>query len=94
MRDTVLATAVAGMMTGAAPAGAGRLHVACNQYPWGAFYAREKKDFNALLDAGLAEVEASGNRWIRAGSGGAAADRADGAAAEETRAGDAVAVRQ
>ena len=46
LRDTVLTTALAGMMTGAAQAGAGRLHVACNQYPWGTFYAREKKDFN------------------------------------------------
>ena len=37
-----------------------RLHVACNQYSWLVFYSREKKDFNASLDAGLAEVAASG----------------------------------
>ncbi len=31
-----------------------------NVYPWGTFYAREKKDFNADLDAGLAAVKAAG----------------------------------
>jgi len=38
----------------------GKLHLACNQYPWGVFYAREKRDFGASLDAGLAEVAQSG----------------------------------
>ena len=70
LRDSVLATAMAGVMTGAAQAGSGRLHVACNQYPWGTFYAREKKDFNALLDPGLAEVKASGNDGFEPGVGG------------------------
>src|SRR5512136_901201 len=70
LKDTMLATAVAGAMTGAAKAGSDRLHVACNQYPWGTFYAREKKDFNALLDSGLAEVKASGNDGFEPGVGG------------------------
>ncbi len=38
----------------------GKLHIACNQYVWGVFYQREGKDFGASLDAGLAEVAASG----------------------------------
>jgi inosose dehydratase len=66
----VWATALAGAMTGAARGGSGRLHVACNQYPWGTFYSREKKDFNALLDSGLAEVKASGNDGFEPGVGG------------------------
>ena len=44
--------------------------MACNQYPWGTFYARQKKDFNALLDSGLAEVKASGNDGFEPGVGG------------------------
>ena len=38
----------------------GKLHLACNQYPWTTFYSREKRDFNADLDKGLSEVAASG----------------------------------
>jgi len=68
--DTVMATTIAGAVTAVARAGSGRLHVACNQYPWGTFYARDKKDFNALLDAGLAEVKASGNDGFEPGVGG------------------------
>jgi len=37
----------------------GRLHLACNQYPWAVFYARDKRDFNKELDKGLGEVAAS-----------------------------------
>ncbi len=70
LRDTVAATALAGVMTCAGKAGSGKLHVACNQYPWGTFYSREKKDFNALLDSGLAEVKASGNDGFEPGVGG------------------------
>src|SRR5512146_1547888 len=70
LRDTVWVTTMAGMATKMAKAGSGRLHVACNQYPWGTFYAREKKDFNAWLDAGLAEVKASGNDGFEPGVGG------------------------
>jgi inosose dehydratase len=38
----------------------GRLHLACNQYPWTVFYARDKRDFNQELDKGLGEVAVSG----------------------------------
>lgn len=54
------------MATGAGAGGSmdrrktGKLHLACNQYPWLVFYAREGKDFSASLDSGLAEVAASG----------------------------------
>ena len=40
--------------------GQGRLHLACNQYPWTVFYSRENRDFNENLDEGLAEVSVSG----------------------------------
>jgi len=36
-----------------------RLHLACNQYPWTVFYARDKRDFNKELAKGLGEVAAS-----------------------------------
>jgi len=64
------AAALAGAVTGAARAGSGKVHVACNQYPWGTFYARQKKDFNKLLDSGLAEVKASGLDGFEPGVGG------------------------
>jgi inosose dehydratase len=38
----------------------GKLHLACNQYPWQQFYRRDNRDFGASLDAGLAEVAQSG----------------------------------
>jgi len=38
----------------------GKLHLACNVYPWTVFYQRDGRDFNKDLDAGLAEVAASG----------------------------------
>lgn len=61
---------MAATMSARAKADAGKLHVACNQYPWGTFYARQKRDFNALLDSGLAEVKASGNDGFEPGLGG------------------------
>lgn len=36
-----------------------KLHLACNQYPWSVFYARDNRDFNKELDKGLSEVAAS-----------------------------------
>lgn len=36
------------------------LHLATNQYPWGTFYGREKRNFEQSLDAGLGEVAAAG----------------------------------
>ncbi|MGA2502368.1 MAG: sugar phosphate isomerase/epimerase, partial [Tepidisphaeraceae bacterium] len=38
----------------------GKLHLACNHYPWLVFYRRDKRDFDAALDVGLAEVAQSG----------------------------------
>ncbi len=38
----------------------GRVYVATNVYPWYTFYRREKRDFNADLDAGLAAVARAG----------------------------------
>jgi inosose dehydratase len=37
-----------------------KLHLACNQYPWTVFYARDNRDFNQELDEGLGDVTASG----------------------------------
>ncbi len=39
---------------------AGKLHLACNQYPWTVFYQRENRNFNNELDKGLGELAASG----------------------------------
>lgn len=36
----------------------GKLHLACNQYPWTVFYARENRNFNEELDKGLGELAA------------------------------------
>ncbi len=61
------AGAVAGSALVAAPSArlaraeaARKLYLACNHYPWIVFYRREGRDFNASLDAGLAEVAQSG----------------------------------
>ena len=70
LRDTVLAAGLAVGISGVTRAGTGQLHVACNQYPWSVFYGREGKDFNAMLDAGLAEVAASGIDGFEPGVGG------------------------
>ena len=59
------------LVTGSALLGAGtanraeaktgaKLHLATNQYPWFVYYRREKRDFNASLDSGLAGVAQSG----------------------------------
>lgn len=64
---TGLAAATPAMVLRAA---SGKLHVACNQYSWSVFYAREKKDFNTSLDAGFADVAASGIDGFEPGVGG------------------------
>jgi len=38
----------------------GKLHLACNQYPWTVFYQRDNRNFNNELDKGLGELAASG----------------------------------
>jgi inosose dehydratase len=71
LRTAVAATGLAAVGSAAVrAASSGRLHVACNQYPWGTFYARQKRDFNKQLDAGLAEVRASGLDGFEPGVGG------------------------
>jgi len=70
LKTTMLTATAPAAMGVVAAAGAKGPHVACNQYPWGVFYAREGKDFNASLDAGLAEVAASGIDGFEPGVGG------------------------
>ncbi|RPJ33670.1 MAG: sugar phosphate isomerase/epimerase [Planctomycetaceae bacterium] len=76
LRDVVMTSGLAVMapapMSAVAWAGVEKLHVACNQYSWSVFYAREKKDFNASLDAGFADVSASGIDGFEPGVGGLA----------------------
>jgi len=55
--SALLATSGAGLLEAQSP---GKLHVASNQYQWGVFYQRQGRNFNADLDAGLAEVAKSG----------------------------------
>ena len=38
----------------------GKLHLACNQYPWSVFYRREGREFSPTLDVAIAEVARSG----------------------------------
>jgi inosose dehydratase len=41
-------------------ANGGTLHIATNQYPWGTFYGREGRNFDASLDEALGEVASCG----------------------------------
>ena len=66
-RRRILEAAVAGgaaLLTdwtdAAEPEPRGGPHFAANQYPWFMFYGRQKRDFNASLDASLAEVARTG----------------------------------
>jgi inosose dehydratase len=68
------AAAVAAPLAGRyAPAADSGLHVACNQFCWLNMYRRQNKDFNADLDAGLAEVKRSGMDGLEAMLGSPAA---------------------
>lgn len=59
--QTAAATALTAPLFGrAAFAADSKLHVACNQFCWMNMYGRQGKNFNANLDAGLAEVKKSG----------------------------------
>ncbi|MEJ2701597.1 MAG: sugar phosphate isomerase/epimerase [Sedimentisphaerales bacterium] len=63
VKDVALAGSalVAGAATARAKqANRGKLHLACNQYPWTVFYARDHRDFNKELDSGLAELASCG----------------------------------
>jgi inosose dehydratase len=63
VRDLALAGGALAMSTDSARSfgqnRSGKLHLACNQYPWTVFYARDDRDFNQELDKGLSEVAAS-----------------------------------
>ncbi len=64
--STLAASATGTLLLGAMPgegrgaSGDGKLHLATNSYPWLTFFARDGRDFNASLDAGLEEVSRSG----------------------------------
>jgi inosose dehydratase len=59
--QTAAATVLTAPLVGrAAFAADSKLHVACNQFCWMNMYGRQGKNFNADLDAGLAEVKKSG----------------------------------
>jgi len=59
-RRFVAASSLAARAAGAAPPPKEKLHVATNEYPWGTFYAREKRSFSDSLDGVLGEVAAAG----------------------------------
>ena len=63
VKDLALAGGVLAMGASSADSAgqnrSGKLHLACNQYPWTVFYARDNRDFNQELDKGLSEVAAS-----------------------------------
>lgn len=71
LRSALAATGSA--MLGAAVAkagddsGASKLHLACNQYPWQTFFARQRRDFNRDLGASIAEVAATGIQGFEPG---------------------------
>lgn len=65
-----LGAPLAGRLTQAAEP---KIHVACNHFCWINMYRRQGKDFNADLDAGLAEVKRSGMDGLEAMLGDAAA---------------------
>jgi len=73
LRDTVLTTgalaASPALLNSIAQAQSEGLHVACNSYSWAVFFGREGRDFNKSLDAGLAEVAASGLDGFEPGAG-------------------------
>ncbi len=61
LRDTALAAGTLALSSSLTRATAeDRIHVACNSYSWNVFYQREGRNFDQSLDAGLAEVAASG----------------------------------
>jgi len=73
LQTTAAAVAAAPLAGRFASAADARLHVACNQFCWINMYRRQNKDFNADLDAGLAEVKRSGMDGLEAMLGSPAA---------------------
>jgi inosose dehydratase len=72
LKAGVVAAGLAAVPGARGSAASGKLHVACNQYSWTVFYQREGRDFNQSLDAGLADVAASGLDGFEPGVGGLA----------------------
>ncbi|MBC8876963.1 MAG: sugar phosphate isomerase/epimerase [Planctomycetes bacterium] len=71
--QSAAAMALAAPLTGRlARAAETKMHVACNHFCWINMYRRQSKDFNADLDAGLAEVKRSGMDGLEAMLGDAA----------------------
>lgn len=66
LRTAAASTIVAPLIGQIAFAAQSKLHVACNQFCWINMYRRHGKDFNADLDAGLAEVKRSGMDGLEA----------------------------
>lgn len=62
IKDLTLSAAILCAGSRLAPAADAKpaLHIASNQYPWGTFYRRQNRNFDANLDAGLADVAAAG----------------------------------
>lgn len=73
LRTAAASTIVAPLIGQIAFAAQSKLHVACNQFCWINMYRRHGKDFNADLDAGLAEVKRSGMDGLEAMLGNPAA---------------------
>lgn len=73
LRTAAAAVVTAPLITRPALGGESKLHVACNQFCWINMYRRHGKDFNADLDAGLAEVKRSGMDGLEAMLGNPAA---------------------
>jgi inosose dehydratase len=72
LNRTLLASGAVALSPALSSARSKGLHVACNSYSWTVFYQREGRDFNKSLDAGLADVAASGLDGYEPGVGGAA----------------------
>ena len=60
IRTSAAAALAAPLAARSVGAAAPKLHVACNQFCWINMYGRAKRDFNADLDAGFAQVKQSG----------------------------------
>jgi inosose dehydratase len=59
-RRTFVKSSLAALPALARAAEEKKFHLATNVYPWYTFYGREKRDFNKVLDASLAEVSKAG----------------------------------
>jgi len=72
LADTGLVAGAAALLDPrlARAAEAAGLHLSSNSYSWHVYYQREKKNFGADLDAGCADIAASGLNGLEPGIGG------------------------